>query len=57
MAATLVVEDGTGLSTANSYATAANGDTYHDKHYYATDWTGASTAEQGKSLHDGYPAD
>lgn len=50
MAATLVVEDGTGLSTANSYATAANGDTYHDKHYYATDWTGATTSNKEKAL-------
>lgn len=50
MSATLVVEDGTGKSTANSYATAAEGDTYHDKHYYATDWTGATTGNKEKAL-------
>ena len=45
MALTLIKEDGTGLSNANAYANAADGDAYHDGHLYATAWTGA-TAEQ-----------
>jgi hypothetical protein len=50
MALTLVKEDGTGLATANSYATAAEGDTYHDGHSYATDWTGAATGVKEAAL-------
>ena len=45
MALTLIKEDGTGLSNANAYASAVDGDAYHDGHLYATAWTGA-TAEQ-----------
>lgn len=47
---TLVKEDGTGLSNANSYASAADGDTYHEGHLYATDWTGATTATKESAL-------
>lgn len=50
MALTLVKETGAGLTTANSYATAAEGDTYHDKHAYATTWTGATTANKEAAL-------
>lgn len=50
MAITLVVEDGTGKSNANSYASIANGDAYHDAHLYATDWTGATDATKDKAL-------
>ena len=48
--ATLVKETGSGLSNANSYASAADGDAYHDLHMYATSWTGANTATKEKAL-------
>lgn len=32
MALTLVKEDGSGLASANSYASVADGDAYHDGH-------------------------
>lgn len=38
----LIVEDGTGLATANSYVSVAACDTFHEGHLYATAWTGAS---------------
>lgn len=50
MAITFTVETGTGSASANSFASVANGDDYHDKHLYATDWTGASTANKQKAL-------
>jgi hypothetical protein len=50
MALVLVKEDGTGLANANSYASAADGDAYHDGHLYATVWTGATTANKEKAL-------
>lgn len=50
MALTLVKEDGTGLSTANSYANEADGDSYHDGHLYATDWTGATSGTKQAAL-------
>jgi len=50
MALTLVVEDGTGKTNSNSYASSANGDSYHDKHVAATDWTGATTAVKEAAL-------
>jgi hypothetical protein len=50
MALTLVKEDGTGKSDANSYANAADGDAYHDGHLYASAWTGATTANKEKAL-------
>ena len=37
-------------ASADSYATVAEGDTYHDNHLYATDWTGATTANKEKAL-------
>lgn len=46
----LVKEDGTGLSNANSYASVADCDTYHESHLYATDWTGATTATKEAAL-------
>lgn len=39
-----------GGSSADSYTTVAEADTYHDNHLYATDWTGATTANQEKAL-------
>ena len=47
---TLVKETGAGLPNANSYASAADGDSYHDGHLYASTWTGASTANKEKAL-------
>jgi hypothetical protein len=40
MAATFVVEDGTGLATANSYLSEADADTYHENHDYPLAWFG-----------------
>jgi hypothetical protein len=39
-----------GGSSADSYSTVAEGDTYHDNHLYATDWTSASVANKEKAL-------
>jgi hypothetical protein len=44
--ATVVVEDGSGKSNANSYISVADADTYFEKHLYASDWSGASAANQ-----------
>jgi hypothetical protein len=50
MALILIKEDGTGKADANSYASAADGDTYHEAHLYATAWTGALTATKEAAL-------
>jgi hypothetical protein len=50
MALILVVEDGSGLANANSYASVADGDAYHDAHLYATGWTAATTPNKEKAL-------
>lgn len=50
MALTLVVETGAGLTNSNSYATAAEGNTYHDSHLYASKWTSVSTGDKEKAL-------
>ena len=50
MALILIKEDGTGRVDANSYASAADGDAYHDGHLYATAWTGATTGNKEKAL-------
>jgi len=50
MAVTLIKEEGTGLSDANAYASAADGDAYHDGHLYASAWTAATTANKEKAL-------
>lgn len=39
-----------GGSSADSYSTVAEADSYHDSHLYATSWTGATTANQEKAL-------
>ena len=46
----LIKEDGTGKLDANSYASAADGDAYHDGHLYASAWTAATTANKEKAL-------
>lgn len=50
MALTLIKEDGTGQTDANSYASAADGDAYHDGHLYASAWTAATTGNKEKAL-------
>ena len=50
MALTLIKEDGTGLADANSYASVADGDAYHDGHLYASAWTAASDAQKAVAL-------
>ena len=47
---TLIKEDGTGLVDANSYASAADGDAFHDGHLYASAWTAATTGNKEKAL-------
>lgn len=39
-----------GASNANSYATIAEGDTYHETHLYGEDWDDASDDEQCRAL-------
>jgi hypothetical protein len=50
MPLTLIKEDGTGKSDANSYAAVADGDAYHDGHLYAADWTGANSTTKAAAL-------
>ena len=49
MADTLVVEDGTGKTTANTYISLDDADTYHENRLHVSDWTGATETE--KMLH------
>lgn len=46
----LVLNATAGDPDANSYATAAEGDTYHEGHLYASTWTGATTATKEAAL-------
>ena len=50
MALTLVKEDGTGLATANSYASVADGDAYFEGHLYASAWTAATSGTKAAAL-------
>ena len=50
MALTLIKEDGTGKADANSYASVADGDAYHDGHLYASAWTAATADNKAKAL-------
>jgi hypothetical protein len=50
MALTLIKEDGTGKTDANSYADVADGNAYHDGHLYATAWTGATDDQKAVAL-------
>lgn len=50
MAATFVVEDGTGKTDANSYISVADADQYNENHQADTDWSGATQAEKEKAL-------
>lgn len=48
--ASLVVEDGTGKATANTYISQADADTYFEKHLYGTSFSGASSANKDIAL-------
>ena len=50
MALTLVKEDGSGKADANSYASVAECDAYHDGHLYADRWTAATQARKEAAL-------
>ena len=50
MPLTLIKEDGTGKTDANAYASAADGDAYHEAHLYASAWTAATTGNKEKAL-------
>ena len=47
---TLTVEDGSGLTNADSYVSVADCDTYHANHSGSTTWSGATTANKEKAL-------
>lgn len=50
MAATFVVETGTGLADANSFQSVAGADQYNDDHNQDTAWTNANQATKEKHL-------
>jgi len=50
VSASFVVEDGTGLSNANSYLSVADADTYHANVTRSSDWTAATAASRENGL-------
>jgi hypothetical protein len=50
MALILIKEDGTGKVDANSYATVADANAYHDGHLYAMAWTAATDDQKAVAL-------
>ena len=52
MAATFVVEDGTGKSNADSYISVADADQYFENHNNPSDWTGATQSEKEMALRN-----
>ncbi len=50
MAVTIVVEDGTSKTDANSYASLAAADTYHEERLHVSDWTGATDDDKNRGL-------
>ena len=50
MALTLIKEDGTGRTDANSYASVAEGDAYFEGHVYPAAWTGATADKKAAAL-------
>jgi hypothetical protein len=50
MALTLIKEDGTGRTDANSYATTAEADAYFEAHLYASAWTAATATTKAAAL-------
>ena len=56
MAATFVVEDGTGLATANSYPSVAEADEHWENYGTVAEraaWSGSSTADKQDALREG----
>lgn len=55
MAATFVVEDGTGLETANAYESVAEADAYHDNYGTAAErstWTASSNSDKEDAIRE-----
>lgn len=50
MALVLIAETGAGVTGANSYATRAQGDAYHEGRLHAAAWTGASDSIKDAAL-------
>jgi hypothetical protein len=50
MALTLIKEDGSIVTDANSYADVAECDAYHEGHLYASAWTAASSTNKAAAL-------
>lgn len=50
MAATFIVEDGTGLANANSFASVAEADQYHENYANPATWTALTTAQKQDAL-------
>ena len=50
MPLTLIKEDGTGRADANSYASVADSDAYHEGHLYASTWTPATPEYKAAAL-------
>src|ERR1022692_502714 len=50
MALTLIKEDGTGRTDANSYAIVADADSYFEGHLYASAWTAATATTKAAAL-------
>ena len=50
MALTLIKEDGTGRTDANSYASTAEADSFFEAHLYASAWTAATAATKAAAL-------
>lgn len=50
MAATFIVEDGSGKSNANSYVSVADADQYHENASASTDWSGAEESVKEQAL-------
>ena len=46
----LILEDGTGLANANSYASVAEADAYHDRRLHSLTWTAATTPVKERAL-------
>ena len=52
MVATFVVEDGTGLTTANAYTTEAFADQYHDDYGAPSSWTSATSSAKQLAIRE-----
>lgn len=52
MAATFVVEDGSGKADANAYTSVENADQYHENYGNPAAWSGLSTAEKQEAIRE-----